>query len=500
MSRVPRRAPATPLPAAIYCRISDDREGTEKGVDRQREDCLALAERLGLAVAGVYVDNDISASTRSSKPRPQYAAMLREARAGTVGAILAYSNSRLTRRPREVEDLIELHERHGVRLHTVVSGDDNLSTADGRMMARVKGNVDTHEAEQTGERVARQKQAAAEEGRYRGGRRPFGYQKGGIKIRESEARAVREATAAVLAGRSLAAVAREMNQAGYRTSFTRKKWTTGLVRELLVRPRNAGLVAHGHPLRTRAGGAEYDFEIVAEAKWPALVDRETWEALVALLAEPSRRTNPGGGGRSPGWLGTAGGYVCGIEGCGAPLRVQFQGQTPSHPEPRRGYYRCTQANHLSADQAKTDAFVRGVVAERIRDPRIIALLTPAAPDLSPDRERRMAVAASLAQTQADYDNDLIDGARYREKSQKKTAELALIDAKIAAALQQSVASPVLTAPDPGAAFLAAPVDVQRAILAAVVHVEVLPTPYRGATWTHERLAITPVVRLDETGD
>ncbi len=32
--------------AAIYCRISDDREGLGLGVKRQEEDCLALAERM----------------------------------------------------------------------------------------------------------------------------------------------------------------------------------------------------------------------------------------------------------------------------------------------------------------------------------------------------------------------------------------------------------------------------------------------------------------------
>jgi len=47
--------------AAIYCRISEDPRATEKGVARQREDCEALVTARGWQLAGVHIDNDISA-------------------------------------------------------------------------------------------------------------------------------------------------------------------------------------------------------------------------------------------------------------------------------------------------------------------------------------------------------------------------------------------------------------------------------------------------------
>ena len=53
--------------AAVYCRISDDREGRELGVQRQEEDCRARATREGWAVGEVFTDNDLSASTRSRR-------------------------------------------------------------------------------------------------------------------------------------------------------------------------------------------------------------------------------------------------------------------------------------------------------------------------------------------------------------------------------------------------------------------------------------------------
>ena len=116
---------------AIYCRISHDKEGEALGVARQEEDCRALCERRGWTDVEVYVDNDRGASSRSRKARPEYARMLADVRAGRVGAVVAYSNSRLTRRPAEWLELIRMAES-GLVIDTVASGQHDLTTADGR--------------------------------------------------------------------------------------------------------------------------------------------------------------------------------------------------------------------------------------------------------------------------------------------------------------------------------------------------------------------------------
>src|SRR5690606_13244546 len=124
----PDGKPAMSKRAAIYCRISRDAEQEGLGVARQEEDCRALVARHGWTlVEPPYVDNDISASTLSRKARPAYEAMLAAVRAGEVDVIVAYSNSRLTRRPLELEDLITVHDQHGAVIHTVVSGNDDLA-------------------------------------------------------------------------------------------------------------------------------------------------------------------------------------------------------------------------------------------------------------------------------------------------------------------------------------------------------------------------------------
>src|SRR5581483_2840962 len=98
--------------AAIYVRISQDREGAGLGVARQEKDCRALAKRKGWDVIDVYVDNDVSAY--SGKPRPAWRRLLSDIEAGAVDGIICWHVDRLTRTPMELESVIGQAERHGL--------------------------------------------------------------------------------------------------------------------------------------------------------------------------------------------------------------------------------------------------------------------------------------------------------------------------------------------------------------------------------------------------
>ena len=95
--------------AGIYTRISKDAEGTELGVKRQEDDCRKEAERRQWDVVQVYTDNDVSATR--SKRRPAYDRMLQDIRSGYLQAIVVWAVDRLTRTPRELEDVIDLADR-----------------------------------------------------------------------------------------------------------------------------------------------------------------------------------------------------------------------------------------------------------------------------------------------------------------------------------------------------------------------------------------------------
>lgn len=264
----------------VYCRISQDREGRKLGVERQERTCRELAERLGYEVVHVYVENDISASTRSKKPRPQFADMMN--RAVSVEAIVAYSSGRLTRRPRENEDLIDLYEQHGTLIHYVNAKDNDLSTARGRSRARDDARRDAEEAEEIGERVTEDTDRRAREGVFHGGSRGFGWTEGRKALHPYEHPVFLKMVDMALAGESMRAISRWMYEQRvpsitWHPPFAIKPWPRQVIKDMLINPRIAGLRVHRGKLARKA-------------VWPALVPEETWRQLVLLLTD-ARRTS-----------------------------------------------------------------------------------------------------------------------------------------------------------------------------------------------------------------
>ncbi|MEV0152365.1 recombinase family protein [Micromonospora sp. NPDC050686] len=298
-----------PLRCAIYCRISQDRESEEKGVKDQEADCRELVAAYGWQVVDVFVDNDLSASTKARKPRPRFEEMMRQAEAGLLDVLVSLSNGRLTRRPLELERLITLHEARGTLLYTVKSGNDNLSTADGRMVARIKAAVDTAEAERTGERVERAARRRREAGELHGGSRTFGYVHGSPlgycrEVDTVAAKAIRDGMEVLFQTRKVSEVRKLWQRMGVRTPLG-KEWTNdGNVARTLRNPRIAGLVAH-------------DGETVGEGNWPAIITRAEHEAILDALGTRGAKRK-GGTPRARKYL--LPGFVFCM--CGTPMSAQ----------------------------------------------------------------------------------------------------------------------------------------------------------------------------------
>jgi site-specific DNA recombinase len=353
--------------ADIYLRISSDREGRELGVRRQEEDCRELAARLGFTVDEVFCDNDISASRRSTKPRPDYKRLLAKARAGRTSAVIAATSGRLTRQPRELEDWIDLAES-GLIVAFVTSGKVELTTSSGQTVARIYAAIDAGEAEQISERARREREQRRVQGRWHGGNRPFGFERDGTTPRLAEQELIRTACSELLAGQTLASIARDWtrktdgppngkrcgraNEVG---EVCRRKpgqgtdhfgdgacgrhegkeriadditaWRPGSVRDVLINPRIAGMLPDKRP-----------------ARWDAVISEETWHAVCTVLNDPARRKEKR---RTRLLTGIA---LCGVEGC--PGHV-YGGMDQYH----RPTYRCSAARHLDRLVDPVDDFV-----------------------------------------------------------------------------------------------------------------------------------------------
>jgi len=284
--------------AAIYCRISLDRAGAGLGVARQEEDCRELAKRLGWPVAAyVYVDNDVSAY--SGKPRDEWQKLLAHVESGAVDAVLCWHVDRLTRSPRELEDVIDLADRHGLALATV-TGDIDLATPTGRMVARLLGASARYESEHKGERQRRQIRQFAEAGhQVAGGRRPYGYalERGTGRIKATvdpvEGPIVGDCARRVLAGEAIASIVRGLNQRGVLTSAG-NPWRRTTLRRMLCSARISGRREH-IPTDSYQGVRPLVGEIVStKSDWPGIISAADSDRLRTLLSRPERRLTTGG--------------------------------------------------------------------------------------------------------------------------------------------------------------------------------------------------------------
>ena len=433
--------------AAIYLRISSDRAGEALGVARQEADCRALCEQRGWPVAGVYADNDTSAY--SGKPRPAYLALLEDVKAGKVDAIVAWDPDRLHRRPIELEAFIPLVD--GVEIAMVMAGYYDLTTANGRMVARMLGATARHESEHKSERVRRKMLELAADGKPSGGgHRPFGFMADRVTPDPAEAPIVRDGVDMIVSGRSLHAVTRAWNVRGART-VAGKFWTPPKVRRVLLSPRVAGL-------------REHKGEVVGPAVWPALVERDRWEQCRAILTNPARQTS------GPRTLWLSGFLVCGR--CGTKLAAS-----------KHNGYSCRGCNGISVKREPVEDLIGGLVC---------ALLADGLPAVIPEGDaaeitaRLAEIDARLRQWDADSNAGLVDRARWLAATQALNREADTLRRAYGAL------SPVSRAVGPidRNAWAALDLDRKTAVLGELVErIVVYPTPSRARAFTADRIEV-----------
>lgn len=357
------------MKAGVYVRISRDLAGDGQKVANQEEDGRALADRLGWDVVEVYTDNDISAT--SGKPRPAYRRMLADLRAGRIDAIVAWHPDRLYRRALDLVELVELVQKHDVRVATVQAGDLDLASPTGLLVAELLASVAMYEVRHKAERWSRSWQQRRQSGTVaRTGSRLFGYACDMTLIdaefitnpenkdrvcsapkcpghRVDEVTIARRMAADVIAGSSIQGVARWLEQEGI-PATRGNPWRPAGVRTYLSNPKLAGY-------STMSG------EIVGEGQWVPILDRDTWETVRALLMSRQRVRPPR--------VALLGGLVfCGT--CGHRLITSAYGRGGDRT------YRCPNrpglrgCGRVSGLAAPIEELVEAFAVERFRDPRV----------------------------------------------------------------------------------------------------------------------------------
>jgi site-specific DNA recombinase len=442
--------------AALYLRISLDATGEGLAVDRQRKLCTDIVTLRGWEVAGEYVDNSISASD-SRKKRPGYDRLVRDYEAGAFDAVVCYDLDRLTRQPRQLEDWIEAAERRDLALVTA-NGEADLTTDGGRMYARIKLAVARGEVERKSKRQQDAAKQRSELGKPPLGVRLTGYTPKGELVPD-EAKIVERIFESFLELRNLRAVARSLNDDGIKTRRGRP-WHPSTIQTILRNPRYAGRAVYRGEVTGQRGA------------WLPIVGDEDYEAAQAILDSPDRVSNSAGT-TARKHLGS-GLYLCAV--CDEPVSAWSGGR-----------YRCRSGAHVNRAQGPVDTFVRAVIAARLS--QVSDLLTPRTQGEAKLVEAVGRARERLARNDEDYDAGYIDGPRYKAARDRGERDLREAQAALAAAQSSAELSVLSTAPDPGQAFLAAPLMVQRAVVETLAQVSLSKGTRYSRTFDPETVCI-----------
>jgi site-specific DNA recombinase len=444
------KTPAAPTTVGIYARISDARDGDTEGTDRQVAMCREHAARHGMEVVGVYVDNNRSAYQPKGK-RPEYDRILNDLEAGHFEAILVVATDRLYRQMKDLEALVTRlgGDRHGKPVYTIKSGDVDLSTADGRLNARLLGAVAMHSSEKASERVRDAVIDRVRRGRFNGGSRRFGYNEDMTELVEEEAAGVRWAYEFVDAGGSIKAAARELSKRGL-------KGTKGgpmdhlLVWDILRRPANGGFVAYKGVL-----------QVGVESLAPKIVDTELWERVNLILRDPSRRRPKG---RNPKSL-LSGILVCGK--CGA--RLYYRTYRPDLQ--LRDAYRCVGKGCCKREAKVVEDAVVSYIGKFLRERKAVVVLPKkyAKGDESlPAKAEKL--RKELEENQLWYNTDKIDLGEWKANRDVARAKLDAVLARMEALTPSSTPAlnALMKADQPEEVFLELDVDGKRAVIKELV--------------------------------
>ena len=250
-----------------------------------------------------------------------------------------------------------------------------------------------------------------------------------------------------------------------------RPWNPSSVRTILTNPRYAGRVVYR---------GQYPGEINGKmGAWPPLVEEWLFDAVQAKLSDPRRRKQIGTHRKHLG----SGLYLCGV--CDQPVRSH----TSSQPTGQQLRYRCPAGGHVTRSASPIDDLVLRSTRARLAKPDLRNLLAkPASKEARKAADEISRLRGRMEQTRLDYDNDLIDGVRYKAKTTKLQAQLDRAEAAQVRLMAGSEVAGTLTAPDPVVAFDQAPLGAQRAVITFLMTVRLSPAS-RGRHFSPESVRI-----------
>ena len=302
-------------PAALYARVSSDRQDVDLSVSAQLKALKDYAKANGYSVAREYVDE---AESGRVADRPQFREMIEEGSKPTAPfeVILVWKFSRFTRKREHAVAFKSMLRRKGIRVVSITEHADDSPT--GKLMEAIIESVDEFYSENLAEDVVRGMREAASRGFFLGSKAPFGYnrvkvsdgakERPTLEVDPATAPVVKEVFESSLSGNGLKEICKALNDRGVTNRGNR--WYKGGLHYLLTNEAYTGTAVWG----LKGKGEKAQDPVRVEGAWPPLVSRELFDAVQRAMRDRAPKV------QRPGRVGSrfllSGLLKCGV--CGRP--------------------------------------------------------------------------------------------------------------------------------------------------------------------------------------
>lgn len=399
--------------AVLYARMSLDKTGEGLGIERQLDECRRVATSRGFEVVEVVTENNVSATFGK---RDGYTRVLDILKSGKADVVVVWKVDRLLRRIVDLEELIDVCEKHNAQVVTA-TGDIDLSSSAGRLIGRILASVARSEMETKSERHRLANSQRAKAGLPHKGRRAFGYSADGMTLVEDEAVALKELGARFLSGYTYTQLADWLNESGYTTAMGNQFYNVA-IRQMLQRDRYRGVRVYN--------GTEY------AAAWPAVWDEDTWQRIQYTIKQRTEAS-----GNRPAYRRhlLTGLLTCGA--CGATMNgtTTYDNRTR---EPRKTY-RCNR-NRGGCGKVSRSAFalewwIRELICYRLDSPELAILMQandPMQQRSSKLLARQASSSARLESLLDDYADGTLTKTEYKRAKERATTALEAVGRELEA--------------------------------------------------------------------
>ena len=273
-------------PAALYARVSSDRQDVDLSVSAQLRALKDYAKANGYSVAREYVDE---AESGRVADRPQFREMIEQGSQpkAPFEVILVWKFSRFTRKREHAVAFKSMLRRKGIRVVSITEHADDSPT--GKLMEAIIESVDEFYSENLAQDVVRGMRESASRGFFLASKAPFGYKRvkvsDGVKerptleVEPATAPVVKEMFESSLRGSGLKEICKALNGRGITNRG--KRWNKGGLHYLLTNEAYTGTAVWG---RTSKGEKTQD-PVRVEGAWPALVSREPFDDVQQAMRD-----------------------------------------------------------------------------------------------------------------------------------------------------------------------------------------------------------------------